>query len=251
MKTFRRPLLFFALVAAVSFASYTSGWFSYYLSVTEPQLFEHDTLLVPEDEDWKIQLNVTNICGVGELVRIDLRKSTVATTLVVVTIPDLLATEDFEIIEEGRRAFFSSRVPGEFLVIVAGAKNDKPYLLYQRISVEGDGDTPSPIVVSLSTKVAGWVRKVEAYEQRNAHGLALVGVFTRLSDSSDVAIDDMLEATALANSAVLGSDLSKWEGFLDGLGTTLDDYLNADQLSTREDYRQVWKQIAKGIRRGL
>jgi len=64
-------------------------------------------------EEGQILLAAPSVCEVGELVRIDLRESTVTTTLLVVTIPELLATDDFEIIDDGKRAFFSSRGAGE------------------------------------------------------------------------------------------------------------------------------------------
>ena len=198
----------------------------------------------------KIVLNAPTICEVGELVRIDLHDSTVVTTLLVVTIPGLQITEDFEIIEDGRRAMFSSREPGEYVVMVAGAKGDEPFLAYQRISVEGD-TSANPKRPNLGRQVSQWVRRVKPYEKRRDHGKALADVFRTTADQADVNVDGMLEVTAHANSAVLASDFEKWKVFLDGLEDALDKLIEDDQLQSREQYRTVWYDIAKGIERGL
>jgi hypothetical protein len=274
MTNIRRLLLVVALAVITAVAVHTAiqnGW----LTLCDPicqadtptssrwNFVGQDLEAEPEPTDAaQIILDAPMTCEVGELVRLDLRDSTLATTLVVLTVPELNAVEtDFEIIDNGRRAFFSSRGAGEYLIIVAGAKNDQPYLAYRRLTVVGDPTDSTPRVKSLTTIVAEFVRRVQPYEHkddrgtvlasRKIHGDALAGIFRQLSTSSDVAVDGMLEATALANSAVLGKYLQAWMPFLDGIGTILDEYDNDGLLTTRESYAKVWREIAAGIERGL
>lgn len=190
-----------------------------------------------------IILKAPDICEIGELVRFDARDSTVNLTWQI-----LPATNDFEVVDQGKRAFFTSRIPGSYLVIIAGAKEDVPYLVHHTIVVEGDFE-PGP--VTLAQKVSGWVAQVEDYEGKDIKAAALADVFRSLATKEEVSVDDMLEATAVANSAVLGDDLEKWVPFLEALGNELDAYVEEGELDTRADYREIWLLIAKGIERSV
>ena len=195
-----------------------------------------------------IVLRAQDECEVGELVRLDATESDVDG----LTWQILPATPDFEIIEDGRRAFFSAR--GEsagksFLIIVAGAKGGQPYLTHHTIDVIGVAPEPGP--ETLATTVRRWVRNVEEYEGRKVQGLALAQVFRKLATADDITVEQILEATATANSAVLGDNLQKWLPFLEPLGQELDTLTEAGKLCTREDYKNVWLSIADGIEKGL
>lgn len=188
-----------------------------------------------------IILKAQDICQIGELVRLDARDSTVNLTWQI-----LPATDDFEVVDDGKRAFFTSRIPGSYLIIVAGAKEGTPYLVHHTIVVEGNVD-PGPM--TLVQKVSGWVRQVEEYEGKNAKAAAIAEVFRSLAVKEEISVDKMLEATAVANSAVLGEDLDKWIPFLEALGNELDAFVEAGELDTREQYKEVWLLIARGIER--
>lgn len=188
-----------------------------------------------------IILRAQDEAEVGELVRFDASDSDVDG----LTWQIIPYTEDFEVIEDGRRAFFSSRVGGRYLVIIAAAKDQKPFLQHHTIEVIGGEIAPGP--ENLAARVRRWAKKVDDYEGREAHALALAGVFRKLATADEVTVDGMLEATATANSAVLGDNLENWLPLLEPLGTELDVITEAGKLKTREDYKDVWLKIADGL----
>ena len=191
-----------------------------------------------------IVLDAPDLAEVGELVRFDASDSTVNLTWQI-----LPHTDDFEVIEGGKRAFFSSRVTGSYLVIIAGAKDDTPFLQHFTIVVEGDEVAPGP--ATLATKVASWVRRVEDYDAKADDGRRLAANFRKIAIATEVDIDQILKDTAVGNSAALGDNQDKWVPFLEELGAELDAYIDAGELETREHYRNTWLQIAKGIEKGV
>lgn len=198
-----------------------------------------------ESEISGIVLRAQDEAEIGELVRIDASASDVD-SLAWQIIP---YTEDFEVIEDGRRAFFSSRVGGSYLIIIGAAKGNQAYLTHHTIEVIGEEPEPGP--ETLSIKVRRWTKSVEKYEMREGHALALAGVFRKLANAEDVDVENMLEATATANSAILGDDLDKWLPLLEPLGQELDTISAAGGLGTRDQYKDVWLAIAEGIEKGV
>jgi hypothetical protein len=187
-----------------------------------------------------IILDAPELADVGELVRFDASQSPVNLTWQI-----LPHTEDFEVIEGGKRAFFSSRVPGQYLIIVAGAKGDVPYLQHFTIIVDGGDFQPGPL--TLSRKVAAMVRKVKDYEGKHADAARLAANFRKAVSSPDVDIDTILNDTAVGNSAALGDNQAAWESFLVDLGGELDSFIDAGELNDLKQYKAVWLEIADGI----
>ena len=140
-------------------------------------------------------------------------------------------------------------MPGSYLIIIAGAKAGTPYLQHHTVEVIGEDPAPSP--ANLEAKIRRWVKAVDEYEGRQVHALAIAAVFRKLAGAEDVEVDEILNATATANSAVLGDDLDKWLPLLEPLGEELDVLMEAGDLETREQYQAVWGQIADGIEKGL
>jgi len=182
-----------------------------------------------------ITLDVPATCEIGELVRLDATGSDVD-ALTWQIIPD---TPDFEVVDGGKRAFFSSRQPGEYRVIIAGAKGGVPSLLTRVIEVTG---TAKPL--SLKQVVTKAVKSVADYPGKDEKQKALGQVFRRLA-SDNLDVDKILEATALANSAVLGADLDKWVPFLDAIGDELDAMILDGRLGDRASYSAAWLTIAE------
>jgi hypothetical protein len=175
-------------------------------------------------------------CEVGELVRMDATESKVDG----ITWRIMPPTEDFVIVDEGRRAFFSSRSGGEFLIIVAGARDGSPFLYVQTLTVEG---SPIP-TTGLALKVDAWMKKAPNGDITKLPAMA--DVFRRLA-TSDTSIDDMQKATALANSAVIGEAVAGLAPFLDEIGHELDRLEQDGSLDTREDYKRVWLELAAAL----
>jgi hypothetical protein len=200
-----------------------------------------------EETEDGIILRAQDEAEIGELVRLDASASNVDG----LTWQILPHTKDFEVIEDGRRAFFSSRVGGSYLIIIAGAKGGVPYLKHHTIDVLGGDPPPPPGPEGLGTKVRRWTKAVGEYKTRKVHALAVAAVFRKLANAEEVTVDAMLDATATANSAILGEDLEKWFPLLEPLGEELDALMEDGKLETREQYKTVWLQIADGIEKGI
>ncbi len=183
-------------------------------------------------------------CDIGQLVRLDARESRVD-TITWAIIPE---TDDFEVVDGGRRAFFSSRVGGEFLIILAGANGGVPFLMYQKLTVTGS-DRKAVNNPALTKMVSKWVDMIPEYKGREAHVAAIAAVFRQPTEGVD--IDSILDATARAATAIVGKDKSKWIPFMERLGNELDRMSDAGELNTREQYVVAWVQIARGIEKGL
>jgi len=150
-------------------------------------------------------------------------------------------TQDFDHAQDGRRAFFSARTGGDYVFIVAAAKGGEVYLDVKTLTVKGE---PAPIS-GLKAKVGQWLTGVRV-EDPKVKLRAMAGVFRKLGEG-DIDVDKILEATALANSAVLGDSLKAWIPFLDKLGTELDQLAADGELETDEQYRTVWIDLAKAL----
>lgn len=234
----------FTMIAVMAMLSvYVSGDSSQKPIVGQPTPFEETTLvlrLVEDEAAGDVILEAPAVCEVGELVRLNASNSQVDG----LTWKVLPFTEDFEVIDNGLRALFSARVSSsgtEFLVIIAGAKGGVPYLVHHTLRVKAMSPT-----TGLTAKIATWLRSVPDEVDKRARLLAMSGVFRRLS-TQDIDVDQILYATALANSAVLGDALESWAAFLDALGKELDELIAADKLETRRQFRNVWAEIAEGL----
>jgi len=209
-----------------------------------PRIAGQDELVEPIVvivEDGGINLTAPIECEVGELVRFDARDSDVD-ALVWSIIP---ASEDFEMVDENRRAFFSARSPGEYLILIAGAKNGKAYLLHQTLTVTG---TAIP-ETGLSVEIGKWLNTVPDFAEKEAQTLAMAGVFRKLA-TSDTEFETMLDATALAISAVIGEAyIDNWIAFLENLEKELDRLDGSHQLANRKAYRMKWLEIASALER--
>lgn len=198
-------------------------------------------LKLVKSQTWGIQLDAPSECEVGELVRFDARESDVD-ALVWRIRPE---SDDFETVDGNRRAFFSARTPGKYLISIAGAKAGKAFLLQQTLTVNGLA-TPE---TNLASDIRQWLNMVPDFPEKEAQTLAMSEVFSKLA-TSDTDLDTMLTATALANSAVIGKDfIDQWVPFLDKLGTELDRLDASHQLDSREAYRMKWLEIATALKR--
>lgn len=189
-----------------------------------------------------LTLSAPAVCDTGVLVRLGICDSDVEGVKWKV----LPETPNFEVIEQGRRAFFSSPDPGSYLFIVAGAKGGQAFLVHHTLIVEGDEPGPGPKTMSLTPRVRQLVARIPDYPKKRDHMVAVADVFTKMAES-DESIEKIQEATALSTTAVLGSDFEKWRSILDKLGALLDGYTEKGLLVTRDQYSEAWLQIAKGL----
>ncbi len=200
---------------------------------------QFDDLFEPTEAKPGIQLKAPIKCEVGELIEFSAAGSNVD-SLVWAIIPH---TPDFKIVTNERIAFFSAREPGKsFRLVIAGAKDGQAFLVHQVLTVKGVSVPAS----GLAAKVSDWVREVSP-DDKDATLRAMARVFRRLAIDEDISVDEILQATAIANSAVLGDDLESWTPFLDKLGNELDDMIDDGRLSTKEQYQRAWIDIADGL----
>lgn len=200
----------------------------------------------PAPDTPQITLRAKKLCEVGELLRLDATESTVDG----LTWQIIPKTNDFEVIENGRRAFFSSRTPGsEYLVILAGAKDGKAYLKHHKIRVRGELPAPGPKTIDL--KISEWLDLVPESEFKKEDAIRVATAFEETASklqAGEMDVDNMLEATAVANVVALGERLEDWKAFLTELGTEMQIYVDSGQLETREQFLEVWATVAKGLR---
>lgn len=199
------------------------------------QVVGQDVPVVPESNPFEVVVPAE--CEVGELVRMEAKGDFGGVVWKVM--PE---TPDFEVIEMGRRAMFSARGPGEYLVMVAAASGDEPFLHWQTLTVKGE-----PVPVSeLTKKVREWLKLLPADVDKTKVS-QVAAVFKKMA-TSETEVEKMLEATALANSAVIGDDIDAWVPFLDGLGKELDAMVAAGELTTRDQYKATWLEIAAAMK---
>jgi hypothetical protein len=183
-------------------------------------------------------------CVVGELVVLD--ASSLASEEVIWKVlrvdSSLIESQDFKAF--GKVACFSARESGLWLVIVSGVAEGKPCMLIHSIEVGGGSVAPK-----LETQMKQWVplvksKNVKEEASRLAQSFQIIA-------STDLPVEKMLEATAIANKQALGNSLQAWIPFLDKLGDHLDQLAADKKLVTKEDYKKVWLDIASAIERNF
>jgi len=188
----------------------------------------------------KVVLDAPTRGRVGELIRFDLTKS-VADSVKWVVRP---GTPDFEVYEDGHRAVFSARVPGDYLFFIAVAKDGTVDTLIHTVHIEGPPERPS------TDDLALWI-PFWAYElnlpKTEATKLAesfedVAGRITALSTPKDI-----IKATGEANRAALGDSLETWKPILKKIQGTLVNRAKAGTLTTPEQHKTTWTEIAKGL----
>lgn len=208
----------------------------------------------PDEETGGLVLNAPDIIDVGQLVILDARSSDVDH----ITWQVIPHTEDFRVVDDGTdflgMGFLSARPdgPAQYVLILSGSKatpdgKSISFLQHKTIVVNGVDLDEGP--TTLVSKVSSWVRRVENYEGKDEAAKRLAGVFSKLATKESVTVDTILQDTAAGNTGALGDDLEKWKPFLLALEDNLDALIQAGGLETREDYRETWLAIARGIHR--
>lgn len=204
-----------------------------------------DETLQPPNTSSPLVVKGPEVCDVGELVRIDASASQCA-NLTWRIIPE---SKDFEVVDGTKRGMFSTRTPGTFLLVVAGAIDNTPYMHVHTLTAIGKDPTIQPNTPAttkpIDQQIMTWFGLVKT-EQRKEEAKKLAGVFRTLS-STDLEVNKILEATATANRNTLGKSIDGWVPFLDALGKELDLYIANKQLGTKEQYRDLWVKIAEGL----
>lgn len=196
----------------------------------------------------------------GKLVVLDVSEST-GNKFKWMVVPE---TEDFLVIDDGRRAVFSSGVPGEYMFIVACAAGDSVDVKKHIVRILGISppppidpidpvNPPNPIHITseLGKKVTSWCEKVQS-PTRSSEARQLAGGFESVASQIDAGIltsaYEIIQSTTDANKGALGDRLQVWIPFLRGLQSELEQRADDGTLVSPAQHSVAWKEIAKGLR---
>ena len=201
-----------------------------------------DTPLARETVDAKVAIDAPTRGRVGELIRFDLTRSE-ADSIKWLLLPDSV---DFEVYQEGRRAVFSARAPGSYMFIIAVAKAGTVDVVTHTVKIEGP--PPKPESTSLTEWVPYWLYPMQLDPKL---ALKLAVSFEEVSDRITALSTPkgIIEATAEANRAALGDELDTWKPLLKKIQASLANMARAGVLTTPEQHKETWLQIAKGLRK--
>lgn len=160
----------------------------------------------------------------------------------------LPSTDNFLVIDGGKRAVFSSGVGGEFKFIVACAYKDTCDVYVHTLVVNGDKPQPTD---NLSSKIAFHCDKVDSVTKRDdciklAQSFASVAMVMEGGNLNTPS--DIVQATAKSNKDALGDRLDDWKPFRSGLASELEALAKAGHLTDTASHVRVWKIIADALR---
>ena len=205
------------------------------------QAVRADAPIHTESQQAKVILTAPTTGEVGELIRFDLTKS-VADSIKWLLRP---GSPDFESYDNGRKAVFSARHPGEYTFIIAVAKAGTVDVITHVVKIKGPPKEPT--TPDLALWIPYWLyplqlpkdealRLAEAFEDTASR-------ITPLSTPKGI-----IEATAAANRAALGKSLSAWKPLLAKLQATMKNRAKEGKLTTPEQHKAMWLEIARGLR---
>lgn len=211
----------------------------------QPQPTPNPTPVAPDvcEAEACIVLKAPERAKVGELVVLDVSES-VATSFKWDVSP---TTQNFLIIDGGKRLVFSSSEPGEFTFTVAAANKDTVALAIHRIRVTG-GPAPDNGTVS---KVVGWCKQVQTADPK-AEASRLATSFETVASFAELGVlespADLVAATRKANQDALGGSLEQWKPFFEQLQKELTAQAQAGKLNDVASHAPLWRAIAEGLR---
>ncbi len=200
-------------------------------AIIEPSCEQAFTQDVAYISNAKISLIAPTEVKIGELVILDASASE-AVSFVWRVIPE---TRDFEIIEDGKRAFFTSRRPGTYLFVVAAAKADAVDCVIHEIQVIGN-----PTIEDEFTRmIKSWLP--EKPDPRVLQSLARS--FIASTNTEDIA--SLIKQTSIANQAVLGNKLTVYKPFLVKFSEYLKQNYSDKPLA---EHIKLWLKLAETLK---
>lgn len=193
----------------------------------------------PVNEEAKIVLEAPSTARVGELVRFDVSAS-VADSFKWLVIPP---SQDFEVYAEGRKAVFSARGPGEYEFIVACAKNGTVDVVRHVIVVRAP--PAHPITDSLEEWIPFWAY---ALTLPSSEAKKLASIYEEVAADNPQKPEDWIETTAAATRSS-GINLDLWKPLLKKIGDALLKKAHEGKLTTPEQHKAQWLEIAAGLRK--
>ena len=198
-----------------------------------------DPVVPSQSKEAKIVLEAPSAARVGELVRFDVSAS-VADSFKWLVVPQ---TVDFEVYAEGRKAVFSARMPGEYEFIVACAKNGTVDVVRHVIIIRSPPSHPA--TDSLEEWIPFWAYSL-TLPSSDAEKLA--AVYEEVAAANHQKPEDWIEATAAATRAS-NINLELWKPLLKKIGEALLKKAQEGKLTTPEQHKAQWLEIAAGLRK--
>lgn len=200
----------------------------------------------PVDNPEMAKLVVTGPTHVktGDLVVISVENSRAASFKWVV----MPSTDNFLVIDNGKRVVFSSGVGGEFKFVVACGLGDSCDVAVHTVTVIGEPATPADNLVS---KIALWCKQIQSDSKRD-ECLALAQSFSSVAlvmeGGTLTTPSDIVKATFKSNQDALGDSLDAWLPFRKGLSKELTRMAEAKELTDAASHVKVWKAVAVALR---
>lgn len=180
----------------------------------------------------------------GDLVVISVEKSRAASFKWIV----MPSTDNFLVIDGGKRVVFSSGVGGDYKFIVACSLGDTCDVAVHTVTVMGEPATPAD---SLASRIASWCEQVNSESKRD-ECLALAQSFSSVAlvmeGGTLTTPSEIVKATFKSNQDALGSSLDAWLPFRNGLAKELGQMAEKGSLPDTESHIKVWKAIAAALR---
>lgn len=200
----------------------------------------------PVDNPAEAKLVVTGATKVktGDLVVISVENSRAASFKWIV----MPSTNNFLVIDGGKRVVFSSGVGGVFKFVVACGLGDTCDVAVHTVTVVGEPATPAD---NLASKIAQWCSEVQSESKRD-ECLALAQSFSSVAlvmeGGTLTTPSDIVKATFKSNQDALGDSLENWLPFRLGLAAELTKMSDAKQLTDTASHIKVWKAVAVALR---
>lgn len=200
----------------------------------------------PVDNPAEAKLVVTGPTKVksGALVVISVENSRAASFKWIV----MPSTDNFLVIDDGKRVVFSSGAGGVFKFVVACGLGDTCDVAVHTVTVIGEPATPAD---NLASRIALWCDEVQSESKRD-DCLALAQSFSSVAlvmeGGTLTTPDGIVKATTKSNQDALGGSLENWQPFRRGLAKELTKMADAKQLTDTASHIKVWKIVAAALR---
>jgi len=201
-------------------------------------------VVVPVEVVAKLVVEGPTKARLGQLVVISVENSD-AKSFKWLTMP---STDNFLVIEDGRRIVFSSETGGEYKFVVACSLGDTCDVTVHTVKITGTPVTP---VDSLASRIALYCGQVKSPTKRDdclklAQSFASVAMV--VDGGSFTTPVEIVKATFNSNQEALGDRLDDWLPFREGLSKELKQLADAGKLTDTPSHVTVWKSIASALR---
>jgi hypothetical protein len=220
-------------LASAAFCVATEGF--------KPSAQETNRIEVSDPNQAKLVLVAPTSARIGELVHLDVSES-IAVEFRWLLVPDSV---DFLVYDSGKRAVFSGRKAGEYQIIIGCAVDGTLDVMSHTIRVIGPPEIP--VDGNFVGLIPYWMWSNPLPSE---DCVALADSFESIAAQVEALLTpkDWIEATAKANRTVLGDQIDVWSDMLEKIGKELLGKAQAGELTTPEEHRKVWLEIAEGLR---